>query len=425
MYRYLTILLLLSTGCEARPPQSGTAVSQEQAAQSRYDELKQRYESTAARNPEANRYLAKEARLVERARKKRDIGALMRAMDRLEEKLNELDPAPTTPPTNAPTVPTPVESANTESALYDAERTTPEIGKLFAHKGQAENYNRQGGLSRNRKKYVSVAFQRDALWTLRKGLLEKNPDDIKLALQAYAYSFEFLTDEGYFKNGLGLSPIETLNADAFFLASVFHAYNLLDQTGHRDICERILDPLKPNMQRSLDWLKKNRQELHRQDHQTPNRLFFDATAFLLGGKLLNDNEALRIGKEFLNNGLAMQQPNGMFLEHGGGDSSYQAVCLVNLSILWFHISNESDRERIYKSLEKGMQWEAQKIADSGKVSAEGNSRTGLGQEKFLGKVKEINYAEVALACYYWANISGESHYLQKADAIIRYLEQAQ
>ena len=57
----------------------------------------------------------------------------------------------------------------------------------------------------------------------------------------------------------------------------------------------------------------------------------------------------------------------------------------------------------------------------GEVAVEGNSRTGLGQEEFMGKKKEVNYPEVALAMLYASIVENDSSLLAQGVSIINYL----
>ncbi len=118
-----------------------------------------------------------------------------------------------------------------------------------------------------------------------------------------------------------------------------------------------------------------------------------------------------------------QQDNGVFLEHGGYDSSYQAVNILNLMLAYMNIGDSpSLKNKLYTAVQKGVEWELSKIKSDGEVSVEGNTRTGKKQEKLFGKYKEVNYAEVALALYYWGGISGDVQSIIKADRVVAYLE---
>jgi hypothetical protein len=47
--------------------------------------------------------------------------------------------------------------------------------------------------------------------------------------------------------------------------------------------------------------------------------------------LLGDDQLIALSREFLLRGMKLyRDEDGVFLEHGGGDSSYQAVCLLRL-----------------------------------------------------------------------------------------------
>lgn len=292
---------------------------------------------------------------------------------------------------------------------------------LLLYRGNEKNIDANGGLGRNTPGFSDVAVQRDAIWLAKRAVVENNEKLAEHVIKAIDYAFQRQSTQGYFKNGLGVSSKKAINADAFFLSSFAQIYYIFENSTFKDKYFERINRHKPSLMRSLIWLKNNQDELYRQDKKTANRLLFDALAFMLNGQILEQQQFIDVGTNFLNRALLLQRSDGTFNEHGGYDSSYQAVSILNLAQLWIYTDDDQLRSRIYPHLVRAVEWQKSRIDHSGKVLVAGNSRTGLGQEKFFGKVKNVNYAEVAMSFYYWSYISGEIESAQIADTIVEFI----
>jgi hypothetical protein len=182
-----------------------------------------------------------------------------------------------------------------------------------------------------------------------------------------------------------------------------------------------LDALKPQLIRAMTWLAASRAELTRQDRHATNRLFFDALAFMLNGEILGDPSLRTIGESFTEAGLGNQRDDGTYNEHNGFDTSYQAVSILNVAGLLAYAPTPRLKARLAESLRRAIAWERARVSADGRIEVQGNARTGLGQEQFLGKAKDVNYAEVALAFLYAAIIEGEPRLERQGESIARYL----
>ena len=291
---------------------------------------------------------------------------------------------------------------------------------LLDARSKAVSVSESGAVGRNIKRFSDVAAQRDVIWLLQRGLANHDAALIEKSVKAMEYGFRFITDKGYFRNGLGENPRKAITADAFFLQAFGHVYLLLQQDKAGKPYLPRLRKLEPDLRRALDWLRDNRDELFRQDRNAPNRLAFDGLAFLLNGILLNDPALKEIAYEFLEADLQMQRLDGVFVEHGGHDSSYQAVNALVLQVASFYIDDAQVKQRVLKAVEKGMEWEESRFLDNGEINVEGNTRTGLGQEMLFGTIIDVNYPEVATAFYYWSQLGGSSKSRSYATAITNF-----
>jgi hypothetical protein len=286
---------------------------------------------------------------------------------------------------------------------------------MLARRAPAGMVNAAGAVGENQRRYAHVANQRDALWLVWRGLAERNPGMLDDAVRAMQYGFGKQTPQGYFANGLGVAPTTAVGVDAFFLQGYLRIERLIGDSEFATIFATRFAEMNRGLSPALRWLRSNRDELHRQDRNATNRLFFDAIAFALGGQTAGDPDAMREGEAFAALGLANQRADGTYNEHGGFDSSYQGVSLLNLAGLLMH--SPTLESQIASSLRSGAEWELGRIPGSGEIIADGNSRTGVGLEGD----KEINYYEVAMAMLYAGHILVDSRHLLAAENIAGFI----
>ncbi len=284
-----------------------------------------------------------------------------------------------------------------------------------------------GAMGRNTEGYITVAFQRAALSFIVAGHVLKDPGLVRKGWQGIRYGFLQQKADGSFRSGLvdgrSLPEADLLSSGSFFLGAAGMSYRLIEQGPFRGTYSTELRSLKDRLRRGMDWLARNQGTLMDYDGRTANRLVFDALAFRLNGGILGDARLQEIGDRFLHRALGMQRKDGVFVEKGGADSSYQAVTLLMLQYVWIFTDRRPDSE-VLAALADGFAWLKTRISTEGRISAEGNTRTGLGQEALLGHVKDINYPEVIQALFLWSRVSGEAAAREKAEKVLTYLRGA-
>jgi hypothetical protein len=268
-----------------------------------------------------------------------------------------------------------------------------------------------------------VSAQRHTYWLLLRGLATSNTADIDAVVRSMRYAFEHQTAIGNFANGKGASDLKAIEFDAFFLASFGRIYFLLAESPFAGRYLGGMAEMRPQLARAMAWLDQNNAELFRQDREATNRLFFDALAFDLNGKILGDAKLRGTGTNFIGAGLANQRADGAFYEKGT-DSSYQAVCLLNIAGLIAQSDDPARRARLTDAFSRGMAWERQRILPTGEVSVAGNARTGLDQERDVsGKLKTVNYPEVAFALLCGALVLNDPGLVTTGEKVIEYFAQ--
>ena len=292
-----------------------------------------------------------------------------------------------------------------------------EILEKIAQKGLPDE---NGMVGENRKGWLHPRFQGAATFCLIFAALEKREKQALAAWQAIESVFELQTDQGNFQSGSfqGKEPtrIDDLSGVSFWLADLCHALLVVRESELAPVLEEKIAILLPKIKKTAYWLVQGENELKRYDAQSANRLFYDSDAFAFSGLLLNDQNLMERGKEFLESALKLQSKEGVFQEYEGFDSSYQAVSLVRLQLYAIYFPEE----RLDQAIEQGLQWELGRIKENGEVRVSGNARTGLGQEQFLGRPKETSYEQVVLALLYYGARTNNHKAIATAEQVYKF-----
>ena len=259
----------------------------------------------------------------------------------------------------------------------------------------------KGLVGANRSGFTWSANQRGA--TLRLAVAAARGDE-RLAdacWRAVDVTFQHQAAEGNFGD-----PAESC---AFWLCELGRTLLVIQESPLSEHCKERISELKPKLARAAQWLVTQRE-----DASTPNRLFFDAEAFGFSGILLGDQSLQALGRELLDLGLKLyRDSDGVFLEHGGHDSSYQAVCLLRLQEILLHMPDE----RLAPAIQKGVQWELSRIGADGSVSFEGNTRVHPGGETHLGRQKVVDLLTINLALLYYHERTGDPEALAAVERV--------
>ncbi len=272
-----------------------------------------------------------------------------------------------------------------------------------------------GMVGYNRDGFKSPEFQRGAMHYMIRAIVRKDTRCIDEGWLAIDAAFRYQTENGGFsRKG---TPHGGPSAVAFWLADLSQALLILRESELGPKYQTRIEQLMPKIGQAAQWLAQPRyqERLKREDVETPNRLLFDALAYGLSGILLNDAELKRIGQGFVESAMARYRScDGVFLEKGGADSSYQAVAALKLQIWAIHFPDK----KLDNPINCAVKWERSRVKDDGEVEVAGNTRTGLGQEQWMGHDKGVNLSEVTLCLLYHYARTGDEQSLAAARRIV-------
>ncbi|MEI8348971.1 MAG: hypothetical protein WCI77_02360 [Candidatus Omnitrophota bacterium] len=293
-----------------------------------------------------------------------------------------------------------------------------DILERIAEKGRPDV---RGMLDRNRQGWLHPRFQMPAALYLIVAASQGSESRANDAWRAIDAVFERQTEAGNFQlgsfNGKKPGRMDDLSGVSFWLNSLCHAILVVQQSDMAAAFDERIKVLMPKIKKTAYWLADGCDELKSYDVQAANRLFHDANAFGFSGLLLNDENLKSIGRDFLEAGLKLQREDGVFMEKGGHDSGYQAVSLMLLQSYAIYFPEE----RLNQAIERGIKWELSRVKDNGEIEVAGNTRTGLGQEEFFGKIKDVSYESAVLAFLYYAGRTGSQDTTATAERIYKYV----
>lgn len=281
-----------------------------------------------------------------------------------------------------------------------------------------------GGIGRNVKAFSDVATQRSALLLVLFGVSNDDTVAIDNGVKALTMPFAYQNNDGTFKcpaaGNKKIGPRE-IYGEAMFIGAAGEAALVLKDSPYADAYLPKLLAYKDQIKRWFAHVIAIKDEVLSADRDFCNRLAFDALAFESFGVLFNDRELIDIGEAFIRETLRMQAEQGYYPDNKGPDTSYNAVTVWKMQVCSLY-AGEKLKPLMLNSIARAMAWEIERIdSQTGAVSVDDNVRTGKGQEKFLGHVKDVNFEEVAYSLFYWEMLGGDAKAGDLGGKVIAYM----
>ncbi|MEN6452590.1 MAG: hypothetical protein ABFC96_19030 [Thermoguttaceae bacterium] len=297
------------------------------------------------------------------------------------------------------------------SQQLDALRKMP--ADLLQHTGGSRP-DAEGLASYNRGGFKSPEFQGRAMHYMLLAIVRGDRPAIDEGWRAIDATFEQQTEAGNF--GRQGQPHGGPSAVSIWLAQLDQAILVLRESQFGPEYKERIGRLTPKIHRAAEWLAEPRRQerLKREDADAPNRLLFDALAYGLSGVLTDDARLRQAGRRFVDLAMQRHRADGVFLEKGGHDSSYQAVAALNLQVWLLYFPDK----KLAEPASAAVAWELGRVGSDGQIDVTGNTRTGLGQEQWMGHAKAVNLSEVTLCLLYDYARTGSRQSLDAAGRIV-------
>lgn len=243
------------------------------------------------------------------------------------------------------------------------------------------------------------------------GLINNHPEAIASGFQMFDWGFARQAADGSFE-GTG-DPFHSIS---MFVQAVAHALLIIKQSPHsREYADRLAY-YTPLVHRAARWMIQPQVWERGTNNNLPytHRRYLVATALGLTAKLTGDPELMDYARQSLEDGLALQRPEGVNPEKDGHDSSYQMTGIIFAARWVVYFPKDRLTPRVIDMIDKAVVWEATMILPDGKISSQDNTRTGGQEIVRTGQVKAINHREVIRGFAYWASVTGDQSWLELA-----------
>ena len=215
-----------------------------------------------------------------------------------------------------------------------------------------------------------------------------------------------------------MQPGAAVETAYFFLQEFGRAILVIRQSPHEAHFKARIDALEPKLRRACDYILAGYDTIIAKVGHTANRIIIAAKAFGTCGVVLRDEALIAASHRLMAHALTRRDSEGVFIESGGRDSSYNVVSILFGQVLALHVP----MPEFEAALPAAVAWQLTRVLPSGEVDVSGNTRTGVGKEAspFTGQTKTVNYTEVILALTYYGLVHRDEAALAAADRVFAY-----
>ena len=205
----------------------------------------------------------------------------------------------------------------------------------------------------------------------------------------------------------------------FFLQELGRAILVIRQSPHEAHFRARIAALEPKLRRAADFIAAGYDTIIPKVGHSVNRVIIAAKAFGTCGVVLQDDKLVARARQLIAHAITLRDQEGVFIENGGRDSSYNVVSILFGSVLGLHVAIP-EFEAI---LPAAVKWQLTRVLPNGEVDVSNNTRTGVGKEpNAFGVAKTVNYKEVVLALTIYSLIHGDQAALAAADRVFAYMQ---
>lgn len=219
-------------------------------------------------------------------------------------------------------------------------------------------------------------------------------------------------------NGTSAKPLGAAVETAyFFLQELGRAILVIRQSPHEKHFHDRIVAVEPKMRRAIAFVAAGYDTIIKNSSHAVNRIFIAAKAFGLCGLALKDEQLIATSRKLVAHGLTRRDKDGIFIENGGRDSSYNAASILFGQTLALHLPIPE----FEAALPKAVAWQITRVRENGEVDVTDNTRTGVGKEpSYFGEPKRVNYGEVVQALTMYGLLHNDKSALAAAERAFTY-----
>ena len=322
----------------------------------------------------------------------------------------------------APALSVATDAARTRPTEYEILRQIPRerlialIGDLPDEKGFSGS-NRLGGY------WIEAGPQRGSCRGVIAGVVTDDLARADNAWRGVETAFSHQRDDGGFEanlrpNDKSAKPFGAAVETAFFFLQEYGRMVLvIRESPHEAHFHARLAALEPKLRRATAFIASGYDNIIQDSSHAVNRIIIAAKAFGTCGLVLHDEALVATSRRLIAHALTLRDPEGVFIENGGRDSSYNVVSILFGQVLALHVP----LPEFEAALPAAVAWQLTRILPTGEVDVTGNTRTGVGKEKsYTGEPKNVNYNEVVLALTIYGLVHHDAAALAAADRVFAY-----
>ena len=306
---------------------------------------------------------------------------------------------------------------------YDVLKSLPSGWLEWLSQNDLPDDHGLAGGNRGQGRWIEAGSQRGSCRAVIAAVVAGDLARADRAWKGVEVTFEHQRDDGGFaaterpSGGSSASGGAAVETAYFFLQELGRAILVIRQSPHEAHFHDRIRAIEPKLRRACDFIAAGESTILPKSRKAVNRVFIAAKAFGTCGQVLNDASLVATSRRLVTEALRQRDEEGVFLEHGGRDSSYNAVTLLFAQVLALHVP----MPELDEALKKAARWQISRILDSGEVDTRGNTRTGVGKEPgYNGQPKGINHNEVILALALHGIVHRNSQALDAAGRVMAW-----
>lgn len=275
------------------------------------------------------------------------------------------------------------------------------------------------GANKTTGRWIGVGTQRGGCWQVIAAVVAGDVAWADRAWRSVDAAFAHQLADGSFEVGprddTGPADPRTASVQGafFYLQELAHAILVIRQSPLESHFRDRIAAVEPKMRRAGAFISAGYDTIIANSTRAVNRIIIAAKAFGLCGVVLHDDQLIATSRKLVAHALTLRDAGGVFIEEGGRDSSYNAVSILFGQVLALHLP----LPELEAAFPAAMAWELTRIRATGEVEVDGNSRTGVGKETYLGHPKDVNYKEVVLTLTIYGLLHNDPQMLAAADKV--------
>lgn len=210
---------------------------------------------------------------------------------------------------------------------------------------------------------------------------------------------------------------DPMHSTSFFVEAASRAALAMKESGRPDLMAKAVE-WTPKIHAAARWMARpeeiarhRKMDLERYVH----RYYLRAAALAQTAQLTGDDALMEPARIYIEEGLGLQQNDGINPERGGFDASYQAAGLYYALLAWLATEDETLRIPLANMMHKGFAPLLTRLTPEGEIRVEDSTRaTEVGR---TGQQKRVAYRVIIPTFLHYYKLTGDEQYAAAAKKI--------